>query len=140
MRSPSPMSSYSRFPCPQCQHPLKIREEYLGRRVSCKHCSHTFIARAPEETVPAPPPTPPLDPAPKLDDLTTDPTQFWDPEPSLAPVPPPGKVEPFDPDDGDDPFELRLDEDDLFGTETPTVPSAPEIALEEPQGGRDSTR
>ena len=44
----------------------------------------------PEETAPASRPTPPLDPAPMADDLDTDLTQFWDPEPS-APPPRPQK-------------------------------------------------
>src|SRR5438874_9398092 len=30
------------FPCPQCEHPLRIKPEYLGRKLRCKYCAHEF--------------------------------------------------------------------------------------------------
>jgi len=29
-------------PCPQCHRTLKVRAEYFGNEVICKHCDHTF--------------------------------------------------------------------------------------------------
>src|SRR4051794_32806863 len=37
------------IPCPGCEHPLKVRTEYLGRKVTCKHCGKIFTAQAPPE-------------------------------------------------------------------------------------------
>ena len=28
--------------CPACQHVLKIRAEFFGQDVACRHCDHTF--------------------------------------------------------------------------------------------------
>ena len=28
--------------CPHCEHPLKVRLEYVGKKVACKHCEKTF--------------------------------------------------------------------------------------------------
>ncbi len=34
--------------CPNCQRPdIRIRPEYVGRKVQCKHCNHIFRARLP---------------------------------------------------------------------------------------------
>jgi len=33
--------------CPVCGRPLQIREEYLGRRITCPHCGGQFHARRP---------------------------------------------------------------------------------------------
>ncbi|MEO6809386.1 MAG: hypothetical protein ABI353_09790, partial [Isosphaeraceae bacterium] len=43
------MSTHLHIPCPQCQNALKVRREYLGRRVQCKHCTHIFEALDPAE-------------------------------------------------------------------------------------------
>ncbi|MBN1590134.1 MAG: hypothetical protein JW888_11510 [Pirellulales bacterium] len=37
--------------CPVCGRPLEVREEYLGRKVTCVHCRGQFVAR--RETHPA---------------------------------------------------------------------------------------
>ena len=54
------VARHVRITCPQCRRDdLRIRPEYLGRQVSCKYCSHRFLARAPDqpgtETLPAGP-------------------------------------------------------------------------------------
>ena len=130
------MPTYTRIPCPKCGHELKIREEYLGQRVACKHCSHAFVARA-EEPAPASRPAPPLDPAPMALDLDTDLSELWDPEPSVAPAPSSKKIEESDPDLGDIPFDLRIDEEDLFGT---GVPDADRASRSSPNCSEPSTR
>ena len=28
--------------CPHCEHPLKVRLEYVGKKVACKHCGQAF--------------------------------------------------------------------------------------------------
>ena len=44
------MSRHIRIACPNCQRSdLRIRPEYLGRRVTCKHCHHEFPAGAAED-------------------------------------------------------------------------------------------
>lgn len=37
-----PSGAYFIRSCPTCGRSLEIRVEYLGKRVSCKHCSATF--------------------------------------------------------------------------------------------------
>ena len=32
--------------CPICGRPVRVRNEHLGRWVSCDHCSGKFVARA----------------------------------------------------------------------------------------------
>src|SRR5262249_8718596 len=52
------MADYIRQPCPKCGHPLRIREEYVGRQVICKRCKHEFLvdpSLAEREGAPAPP-------------------------------------------------------------------------------------
>ncbi len=44
------MSLHIQIACPRCQHPLKIREEYLGHRVACKFCEHKFTAELTEDS------------------------------------------------------------------------------------------
>src|SRR6516225_1473810 len=44
--------------CPQCQTPLRVRTEYVGKRIACKTCDHTFRVEAPPDGA-APPPAPP---------------------------------------------------------------------------------
>jgi ATP-binding cassette subfamily B protein len=39
-----------RVTCPNCQYPdLRIRSEFINRRVQCKRCNHVFRARIPDE-------------------------------------------------------------------------------------------
>jgi chromosome segregation ATPase len=45
------MSTHITIACPSCHHELRARREYVGRTVSCKHCSHTFTIRAPDDRV-----------------------------------------------------------------------------------------
>jgi hypothetical protein len=50
--------------CEGCQKPLRIREEFAGKRVKCPACGHVQVAAAPEQTAPVaetplPPPPPP---------------------------------------------------------------------------------
>jgi hypothetical protein len=54
-----------RMPCPHCGRVLRIRTEYLGLNVGCKHCHHTFRARQEDLLDPPPraaPPVPAADP------------------------------------------------------------------------------
>lgn len=44
------MSIHVQIACPRCQHPLKIREEYLGHRVACKYCETKFTAELPDDS------------------------------------------------------------------------------------------
>lgn len=30
------------YPCSRCERRLKIRSDYFGRPLACKHCSHVF--------------------------------------------------------------------------------------------------
>lgn len=41
------MTTHFRIPCPGCGQPLKVRTQYLGQDVTCKHCERTFTAQAP---------------------------------------------------------------------------------------------
>lgn len=48
------MAEYLEMPCPQCAHPLRVHQQYFGKRLACKYCKHTFkVAGA----APAPPPS-----------------------------------------------------------------------------------
>ena len=38
------MSNHLMIECPSCGKPLRVREEYRGRRVGCKACGHQFVA------------------------------------------------------------------------------------------------
>ncbi|MEJ7639646.1 MAG: hypothetical protein WKF75_17150 [Singulisphaera sp.] len=45
------MSRHIRIECPNCRRTdLRIRPEYLGRRVTCKHCGFEFPARAADDS------------------------------------------------------------------------------------------
>ena len=60
------MPRHVRITCPHCQRGgLRVRPEYLGRRVACKHCDHVFPARAAEDpgTGPSPDGPAPAEPA-----------------------------------------------------------------------------
>jgi len=35
--------------CPSCGRRLRVCVEYLGKRIQCRHCRGTLIARDPEE-------------------------------------------------------------------------------------------
>src|SRR5690348_11824004 len=37
-----PVTQYLQAQCPQCQHELRVRAEYLNQRVVCKHCQQAF--------------------------------------------------------------------------------------------------
>ena len=39
-----PSATYFVQECPTCGRNLQVRLEYLGRRVTCRHCSATFEA------------------------------------------------------------------------------------------------
>ncbi|MCC6418789.1 MAG: hypothetical protein IT429_11185 [Gemmataceae bacterium] len=41
------MNTHHESFCPSCKHPIRIRSEYLGKRIACKHCKHVFLAVAP---------------------------------------------------------------------------------------------
>jgi DNA-directed RNA polymerase subunit RPC12/RpoP len=41
------MQPYLQMKCPQCQKDLRVRSEYINRRVTCKHCQHTFMVTTP---------------------------------------------------------------------------------------------
>ena len=30
------------FPCPNCQHRLRVKRDYLGQKLRCKYCAHEF--------------------------------------------------------------------------------------------------
>src|SRR5438445_814837 len=42
------MSTHITIPCPKCQERLRVRREYLGKKVSCRHCHATFEVTDPE--------------------------------------------------------------------------------------------
>src|SRR4051812_1633402 len=49
------MSTHIQIDCPNCRRSLKVRREYIGKNVSCKHCGIAFrIPSPPEEDIPAP--------------------------------------------------------------------------------------
>src|SRR5262249_36727141 len=50
-----PVKSYIDLSCPNCQRPLRVRTEYAGQRIACKHCSHAFVAGVPAEAGPVAP-------------------------------------------------------------------------------------
>ncbi|QDS99522.1 response regulator [Adhaeretor mobilis] len=40
--------------CPTCGRNLQVRVSYLGKNVTCRHCSAEFATRDPESTDPLP--------------------------------------------------------------------------------------
>src|SRR5262245_48572422 len=36
------MSTHFETNCPNCQHTLRVRLEYVGKTVACKHCGESF--------------------------------------------------------------------------------------------------
>ena len=32
--------------CPKCKRSVRVRAEYLGKRIACKYCDHDFLAQA----------------------------------------------------------------------------------------------
>src|SRR5207245_220907 len=40
------VAQYIESACPNCNRPVRIRTEYLGKRIACKSCDHTFKADA----------------------------------------------------------------------------------------------
>src|SRR4051794_20522770 len=43
------MSTHIEIGCPKCQETLRVRREYIGKRVSCKRCQNTFKVWDPDE-------------------------------------------------------------------------------------------
>lgn len=48
------MTKYFETSCPHCRRILRVRTEYIGRRVCCNHCNQDFIARTTGSPTPAP--------------------------------------------------------------------------------------
>src|SRR5688500_5674352 len=42
------MAQFFRVSCPNCQHHLKIQDDFINRRVSCKFCQYVFRPRLEE--------------------------------------------------------------------------------------------
>jgi hypothetical protein len=81
--------------CESCRKPLRIQEEFAGKRVKCPACGHVQVAVPPEKTAavaesPLPPPEPPpprlelADPKEEIEDVLPAPGQE-----AIAPTPPP---------------------------------------------------
>src|SRR5437773_1867534 len=48
------VTQYYAVPCPHCQHELRVRAEYAGKRITCRHCTQSFVApEAPAAESPA---------------------------------------------------------------------------------------
>src|SRR5215213_5998259 len=45
----SEMSTHIELACPKCHEALRVRREYVGKRVTCKHCQQTFKVWDPDE-------------------------------------------------------------------------------------------
>jgi chromosome segregation ATPase len=45
------MTPYIQFPCPNCQHKLRVKSEYLGRNLRCKYCAHEFPSPEPSNGI-----------------------------------------------------------------------------------------
>ena len=41
------MTDYTEIPCPNCQRQLRVRSEYAGKVIACKHCEHAFLPALP---------------------------------------------------------------------------------------------
>jgi hypothetical protein len=41
------MATVVEIKCPECQNPLKVPEQFLGKKLKCKQCGHAFVARDP---------------------------------------------------------------------------------------------
>src|SRR5215475_1411024 len=50
-----PVKTYIDLSCPNCQRLLRVRTEYAGKRIACKHCSHAFVAGVPADAGPPQP-------------------------------------------------------------------------------------
>jgi ribosomal protein S27E len=46
------MIPYVEFPCPNCEHRLRVKYEYLGGKLRCKYCGHEFVSPSADEDVP----------------------------------------------------------------------------------------
>jgi chromosome segregation ATPase len=55
--------------CPQCQQELRVRAEYLNRRVACKHCKHSFTITESPAAPPAASPAETPNLAPRVEAL-----------------------------------------------------------------------
>jgi predicted Zn finger-like uncharacterized protein len=45
------MVEYLRIPCPNCQHVLRVRKQYIGIEVTCTRCDHSFVVQEPTDDV-----------------------------------------------------------------------------------------
>lgn len=56
---PSPREKVD-YACPGCHRSLRVRREFFGSTIVCKHCGHQFVPRAakPDQPAPAPAPAP----------------------------------------------------------------------------------
>src|SRR5262245_37191471 len=43
------MSTHIEIGCPKCHEKLRVRREYVGKRVTCKRCGETFKVWDPDE-------------------------------------------------------------------------------------------
>ena len=41
------MASVVEITCPECEEPLKVSSEHIGKKVKCKHCGHSFVVKDP---------------------------------------------------------------------------------------------
>src|SRR5262249_21174217 len=48
------MSTHFETICPNCQRPLRVRLEYVGKRVACRHCNQAFKIPPPGEAAQPP--------------------------------------------------------------------------------------
>lgn len=80
------MSATAAITCPNCENALNVPAQFFGKKIKCKHCGHTFVARGPNEqtakparaakpvkpAAASPPPPPEPEPAPEKRPLWDD--------------------------------------------------------------------
>ncbi|MBN9120439.1 MAG: hypothetical protein J0I06_14995 [Planctomycetes bacterium] len=49
------MAAVVEIKCPECENPLKVPEQYLGKKIKCKQCEHAFVAKDPKGVAPSKP-------------------------------------------------------------------------------------
>src|SRR5262249_50825630 len=52
------MSTHFETICPNCKRPLRVRLEYVGKKVACRHCNQAFKIPPPGEAHQPPSPAP----------------------------------------------------------------------------------